>query len=100
MEYYAAQVKIVKFTMLANVIVKSTFFICVTAAAIHFNKPSLLAWYILGAVIGYTFHGNGSALKSGIQTKGRDSIEVRTGNQDRVAVPEQTAPAPSDRAKG
>ena len=35
----------------ANIIIKSIFFICVTVAAIFFNNAHLLWWYILGLAI-------------------------------------------------
>lgn len=42
-----------KVMMIGNIIVDSVFFICVTAAAIYFRKPSILAWYLLKTVSFY-----------------------------------------------
>lgn len=43
-----------KFVMLANIVIKTVFIISITAAAIHFEKPSLLWWYVLAAFSGYS----------------------------------------------
>lgn len=42
--------KIFKIIMIANIIIESVFYICVTIAAIYFGKPSILAWYLLSTV--------------------------------------------------
>lgn len=44
-----------KYVMLGNVVIKSIYTICVTAASIYFNRPSLLWWYVLLLVIGYVW---------------------------------------------
>ena len=40
--------------MLANIIIMSVFAICVTCAAIYFNNPVILWWYLLLTMIGFT----------------------------------------------
>ena len=42
-----------KIVMIANIIIESVFYICVTAAAIYFRKPLILAWYLLFTINGY-----------------------------------------------
>lgn len=37
-----------KIVMIANIIIRSVFFICVIVAAIVFSKPIILCWYVLG----------------------------------------------------
>lgn len=43
-----------KFVMLANIIIEAVYIVSVTAAAIHFEKPSLLWWYVLLCFMGYS----------------------------------------------
>lgn len=40
-----------KTLIITNAIIRSVFFICVTAAAISFEKTGILWWYILGALM-------------------------------------------------
>ena len=42
-----------KITMIANIIIETTFVICVTLAAIHFERIGILAWYLLVLLMGY-----------------------------------------------
>lgn len=42
--------KAFKILMIANIIIESVFYICVTIAAIYFGKPSILAWYLLATM--------------------------------------------------
>ena len=44
-----------KTVMIANIIIRSVFFICVTVAAIMFSKPAILCWYVLGAFLGFDY---------------------------------------------
>lgn len=41
--------------MIANIIIMATYAICVTFAAVHFNDPSILWWYLLMCVIGFSY---------------------------------------------
>lgn len=43
-----------KTIMLANTIIMSVYAICVTCAAIWFNNPIILWWYLLLMLIGFT----------------------------------------------
>ena len=42
-----------KFWMLCNVLIKGIYAICVTVAAISFDKPAILWWYLLLLLVGY-----------------------------------------------
>lgn len=44
-----------KTVMIANIIIRSVFFICVTVAAIMFFKPTILCWYVLGVFLGFDY---------------------------------------------
>ena len=44
-----------KFVMLGNILVKIAYITSVTAAAIHFGKPSILWWYLLAAFLGMEY---------------------------------------------
>lgn len=46
-----------KFVMIANTIIMSAYSVCVTYAAIYFNNPNLLWWYLMLGVIGFTYKG-------------------------------------------
>ena len=48
-----------KFVMLANMIIMSAYSVCVTFAAIHFDNPKLLWWYLMLGVIGFTYKSKG-----------------------------------------
>lgn len=52
--------------MIANTIIMATYVICVTFAAVHFNNPSILWWYLMMGVIGFTY-------KSGSDGKEKDN---------------------------
>lgn len=45
--------KDLKVMMIGNIVIDSVFYICVTVAAIYLRKPSILAWYLLKAVLYY-----------------------------------------------
>jgi hypothetical protein len=57
------QMSDLKFVMLANIIVKLGYCICVTVAAIYFNSPSLLWWYLLAYVMGWRYTSKGAVDK-------------------------------------
>lgn len=40
--------------MLCNALIEVTFIVCVTLAAIHFEKPSMCWWYVLVLFLGYS----------------------------------------------
>lgn len=42
----------VKISVICHCLARIILIICITYAAIYFNKPSLLWWYILPAVMG------------------------------------------------
>jgi len=44
-----------KFVVLWSVLLKIAYCICVTVAAIRFNDPALLWWYLLAFAFGYTY---------------------------------------------
>ena len=44
-----------KAVMIANTVIMSVYAICVTLAAVHFNNPGILWWYLMMGVIGFTY---------------------------------------------
>ena len=52
--------------MIANTVIMSVYAICVTLAAVHFNNPGILWWYLMMGVIGFTY-------KSGRDGKEKDN---------------------------
>ena len=44
-----------KAVMIANTIIMATYAICVTIAAVHFNNPSILWWYLMMGAIGFSY---------------------------------------------
>lgn len=38
-----------------NIVLKCTYIICVTAAAIYFNSAAILWWYLLVFLLGYDY---------------------------------------------
>ena len=44
-----------KIVMIANILIKTVFVICVTVSAIMFNKTSLLWWFVLTPFLGYEY---------------------------------------------
>ena len=44
-----------KIVMIANILIKVIFMICVTILAITFSKTSLLWWFILTPFLGYDY---------------------------------------------
>ncbi len=46
-----------KIVMIANIVIRTTFMICVTILSIVFNKTSLLWWFLLTPLLGYEYHG-------------------------------------------
>lgn len=45
-----------KMVMIANILIKVSFMICVTILSIVFNKTSLLWWFLLAPFLGYDYH--------------------------------------------
>lgn len=41
-----------KFVMLCNIVLKIAYCTCVTVAAIHFNNPNILWWYLMSFMFG------------------------------------------------
>lgn len=41
--------------MLANIVIMSIYTMCVTGAAIYFNNPKILWWYVLLALLGFSY---------------------------------------------
>ena len=41
--------------MITNIVIISTFAVCVTIAAIHFDKPAILWWYLLMPCLAFTW---------------------------------------------
>lgn len=44
-----------KIVMIANILIKSVFIICVTILSIMLNKTSLLWWFVLTPFLGYEY---------------------------------------------
>lgn len=44
-----------KFVALSGTLLKIAYCVCVTAAAIHFNDPGVLWWYLLSCAFGYNY---------------------------------------------
>lgn len=44
-----------KIVMIANILIKVSFMICVTILSIVFNKVSLLWWFLLVPLLGYSY---------------------------------------------
>lgn len=44
-----------KAVMIANSVIMATYAICVTFAAVHFNNPGILWWYLMMGVIGFSY---------------------------------------------
>lgn len=44
-----------KFVVLFSAILKIAYCVCVTVAAIHFNDPGILWWYLLSFMFGYSY---------------------------------------------
>lgn len=44
-----------KIVMIANILIKAIFMICVTILAITFSKTSLLWWFVLIPFLGYEY---------------------------------------------
>lgn len=44
-----------KDVMIANTIIIATYAICVTIAAVHFNNPGILWWYLMMRFIGFNY---------------------------------------------
>lgn len=49
-----------KAVMLANIAIMTTYAVCVTYAAIHFNDPSILWWYLMLGFMGFTYRKGGT----------------------------------------
>ncbi len=50
-----------KIVMIANILIKSVFMICVTILSIMFNKTSILWWFVLTPLLGYEYKTKGGA---------------------------------------
>lgn len=46
-----------KFVALISVILKIAYCVCITVAAIHFNRVGILWWYWLALLFGYEYRG-------------------------------------------
>lgn len=44
-----------KSVMVANTVIMTIYAVCVTCAAVYFDNPKLLWWYILLTMMGFTF---------------------------------------------
>lgn len=45
-----------KFIVLMSVLLKIAYCVCVTIAAIHFDRSGILWWYLLAFAFGYEYH--------------------------------------------
>lgn len=43
--------------LLLSIILDISYIVCVTKAAMYFNNPKILWWYLLVLIIGYSFKG-------------------------------------------
>lgn len=41
--------------MIANAVIMIGYAVCVTCAAVHFDNPKLLWWYVLLTMIGFSY---------------------------------------------
>lgn len=48
-----------KFVVLSDTLLKIAYCVCVTIAAIHFNDPGILWWYLLSCMLGYNYSSDG-----------------------------------------
>lgn len=44
-----------KITMIANILIKCVLMVCITVAAIHFNRVGVLWWFVLVPFVGYDY---------------------------------------------
>ena len=51
--------------MIANTIIMATYAMCVTFAAVHFNNPGILWWYLLLGVIGFSYISDSDKKENG-----------------------------------
>ena len=49
-----------KFCIIANAVIDCVYAACVTVAAMHFEKPSVLWWYVLLLGMGMNFKSRGN----------------------------------------
>lgn len=49
--------------LILNILLKSVFVVCVTAAAIHFNNPNILWWYTFALLLGYNYESKREVTK-------------------------------------
>ena len=47
--------KSITWVMIANILIKGVFTLSVTFAAVHFNNPWLMCWYLLLFGLGYDY---------------------------------------------
>lgn len=43
---------------LLSIVLDISYIVCVTKAAMYFNDPKILWWYLLVLIIGYSFKGS------------------------------------------
>lgn len=44
-----------KIVMIANILIRTVFMVCVTVLAIMFNRTNILWWFVLLPFLGYTY---------------------------------------------
>ena len=49
-----------KSVMLANAAIMTTYAVCVTCAAVCFDNPKILWWYVLLCFIGFSYKSGGA----------------------------------------
>ena len=48
-----------KVVVLSSILIKITYCVCVTVAAIHFNNTNILWWYLMSFMFGYSYSSDG-----------------------------------------
>lgn len=49
--------------LMLSIVLDISYIVCVTKAAMYFNNPKILWWYLLVLIIGYSFRFKGSSAK-------------------------------------
>ena len=49
-----------KAVMLANAVIMSAYAVCVTYAAVYFDNPKTLWWYVMLGFLGFSFKSGGA----------------------------------------
>lgn len=44
--------------LVLSIVLDISYIVCVTKAAMYFNNPKILWWYLLVLIIGYSFKGS------------------------------------------